>query len=106
MEKLYVIARKDLPSGLLCAQAIHAAVDFQHWHRKEAEAWHRDSNTVVVLETPDQESLRGLILRLEQELVSLTVFTEPDLDDAVTSIAFISSGNIKWLRDLPLAFSS
>ena len=106
MDKLYVIARKDLPPGLLCAQAIHAAVDFQYQHQESAGSWHQGSNTVVVLETPDQESLRGIILRLEHELLPVTVFTEPDLGNEVTSIAFITSGDIRWLRDLPLAFSS
>ena len=89
--KMYVIVRQDMPPGLQMAQAIHAAVDEALLFPKKV----RKHPTVVVLHAEDEAHL----IRLARE--GVTVFREPDQDDAITAIATFSKG--EEFADLPLA---
>lgn len=100
--KFYVITRSDLPSGARGAQSIHAAVQFQYEHPVEAATWHRDSNNLVWLEAPSEGALRALAARALRDGIPVSVFQEPDFDNAVTAIA-LGSGAARMVSSLPLA---
>lgn len=52
--KLFVIVRNDLPMNVQAVQAAHAAIDFQHLHKKTAEDWKTASNTLAILSAKDE----------------------------------------------------
>lgn len=100
MEKLFLVTRSDLPPGLRAAQLCHAMREFVEVHPEVDRAWYRDSNNLVLLEVPDEPEL----VRLAERVGPLVaVNREPDLDDAVTAIALMTTQK-KLVRELPLAF--
>lgn len=66
------------------------------------EAWHRDSNYVVVLSVPDEESLLQYFNRIP-EATARALVIEPDMDDASTAFAALGADAGRILSNLPLA---
>lgn len=91
VDRLYAIARADLPVGLRTAQVGHALIGWTLEHGTPPE-------NLVVLQVPDEDALRAILGRLDGRTVA---FHEPDLDDALTAIA---AGPETWraLSSLPL----
>jgi hypothetical protein len=101
-EKLYVVVRSDLPAGAMLAQSAHAAVAFGFRHPELAAEWFWDSNNLVILETPDEASLRALVTNARVARIPYVLFSEPDFDMAATAAAFGKEAK-KMLRGLSLA---
>jgi hypothetical protein len=72
--------RDDLPKGYAAAQALHAGIDYA-MSRADAQVWHKDSNTLVVLKASPAQ-----VDRYSQQY-NMVRFTEPDLDGALTAAA-------------------
>jgi peptidyl-tRNA hydrolase len=103
-DRLYIAVRADLPAGLQVAQAAHAAFTFAHDHPALTAAWHEHSQYLVIVAVPDEAALRALADKGVARDIPATVWTEPDLDDAVTAVAFAPGQPARRLcANLPLA---
>jgi peptidyl-tRNA hydrolase len=102
IEKLFVVTRADLAPGAICAQSVHAALSFAHAHPEIEEPWFRGSENLVVLAVADEPALMALARRAAADGVPCTLFREPDLGHAATSLAL---GHAGWrlVSSLPLA---
>ena len=97
--KLFVVGRQDLPPGLRVAQMFHAARQFAEDHPEVEGTWFRESNTIVLLEVPDEAALRELASRAEG--VPTSEFSEePDL--GLTALALGPDAR-RLVSSLPLA---
>lgn len=97
MEKLYIIVRNDLRSGLQCAQACHAQYEFSKRYPELMETW---AGNLVVLQVQDERALQRLAGALSD--FCLVGFQEPDLGGETT--AFAVEGKAEpFLTHLPLA---
>lgn len=102
-DKLYLITRANLPTGLRAAQFCHVSREFVSDYPETDLAWFQDSNTLVLLELPDEKALEELVIKAVQEGVPCSLFLEADLDNSLTAIALGPQGR-KLVRKLPLAF--
>ena len=66
----------------------HAALDLAVAHPDLVGRWHASSNTLVVLCTPDEPSLRWLCGEVRAAGFACVPFHEPDLGGALTAAAF------------------
>lgn len=86
------------------AQAMHAAIDFGFEYPDVMEAWHTNSNYIVVLSVPDETALQAFVLNAGNHDVDHTTFREPDLDGSLTAVALRPSEASQTLcSSLPLA---
>lgn len=86
------------------AQAAHAAFTFAHDHPNLTRAWHEQSQYLVIVAVPDQDALRALAAKADTRGIPTTVWTEPDLNDEVTAVAFAPGQAARRLcANLPLA---
>lgn len=104
-EKLYVVARGDLPPGVLLTQACHAAIAYGFRHPEAAASWFWDSSNLVILEVTDETRLRRLCELARAAGIPYVIFKEPDLDMQATAAAF-GGGIRKLVSSLPLALRS
>lgn len=103
-DRLYIVVRADLPAGLQVAQAIHAAFQFSQQHPDLVRPWHQDSQYLVVLAAPSEHALRALSAKAMQRGLPHSTWTEPDLGDEATAIAFAPGEAARRLcSSLPLA---
>ena len=104
---MYVAVRQDIDLGYQAVQAGHAAIQFQHDHPEIAKSWHDWSKYLVYVSARDEQHLKDLIFKSEIRNISTSIFTEPDIDDQITAVAFEPSiASTKLLSNLPLAFKS
>lgn len=101
-DKLYIVVRADLYRGMKLPQACHAMRAFADEHPELELAWFRSSNTIVVLEVPDQVALEALQRRSVAKGLRTSVFREPDLGGAATALALEPAAS-SMLSSLPLA---
>ena len=97
--KLYIVVSSALAPGVMLAQACHAAVGFIVGYPDIAREWHGVSNNLVVLVADDIPSWAA---QLHAAALAVTVFHEPDLEDAMTALAVEPAAG-RMLRRLPLA---
>lgn len=99
--KLYIVGRRDLPPGLRAAQMLHAARQFADQYPDQEGRWFRESNTIVLLEVPDEPALQDFASRADASGVESSEFSEePDL--GLTALALGSSAR-RLVSSLPLA---
>ena len=83
---------------------MHSAIQFQREHPGIADEWYTNSNYIVVLAAKDLQDLLYVLERARKKDLLTSVFTEPDLDNEVTSIAIQPSElTQKLCSNLPLA---
>lgn len=104
MKKLYLITRTDLPPGLRAAQLTHASREFIREHPEEERAWFEASNTLALLEAPDEQALVKLLEEARWKGIPAAPFHEPDRGNELTAVALGPSGKC-LCRRLPKAFS-
>jgi peptidyl-tRNA hydrolase len=102
--KLYLVTRKDLAPGARASQLVHAMRQFTEEHPGVDREWFTRSNTVVLLEVPTEQVLEKLEQKARIADVPVSIFREPDLDNALTALTLGPSG-AKLVRNLPLAFT-
>lgn len=96
-EKLRIITRRDLPISYQAVQSGHAAIQFQHEHPELAKNWYHTSNYLIFLSVEDEEELNNLISKANSKDITLSIFREPDIGDAITAIALEPSIKSKKL---------
>lgn len=97
---LYVVTRRDLPTGKAVAQIVHAAMLLQDTARYFDGA--DLPQTVIILSVEDQGALLDLNEQLDRENLFVEIFVEPDLDHEFTALAAVASTLHPMLGDLPL----
>ena len=84
-------------------QSAHAAIEFQHEHREIATKWNTESNYLVFLSVPDEQSLLKLLKKAQMRGLTYSVFKEPDIGNQVTAITLEPSERARKLcSNLPL----
>jgi hypothetical protein len=96
------VTRGDLPPGVQCCQAVHAAVEFALAHPSLLRDWHGDSNTLALLAARDELALAWLCRDAIDAGLRHARFHEPDLGDALTAVAFEPAAG-PLLKHLPTA---
>ena len=85
------------------AQCCHALAELYEEHPNIAKSWHTNSNYIILLATKSLESLQLLKKVAINRGVLYSAFHEPDLDDALTAIAFEPcEETAKLVSSLPL----
>jgi len=101
---MYIAVRADIPPGLQAAQVVHAAFAFQHDHPDETRKWLVESNFLVIVAVPDENSLLDLISEASRRGIPRTAVREPDIGDTVTAVALGPGVKAQKLcASLPLA---
>jgi|GEM_PF-3120122 len=95
--KMYVLVRNDLDSVYRMVQGTHAVAAF--YEQGNDTTWHND--TLVTLAVRNLRSLEFWKWKLGQKKKNWVGFYEPDIDDQLTAIACVDSGEI--FKNLPLA---
>lgn len=104
MEKLFLITRTDLCPGQRAVQSNHAFREFVQQHSEVERAWYEQSNTLALLEVPDEKALVRLLEEARWKGVPAAAFHEPDRGNEMTAIALGPTGK-RLCRRLPKAFS-
>lgn len=103
-DKLYLVTHADLSAGYQTAQTAHVVAEFIMQQPKTAQKWHEVSNSVIVLETENAESLHDLKTSAENQGITVVIFREPDLGDEITALAFEPGEKTReFLTHLPCA---
>lgn len=103
-QKLVIVTRKDISPGYQAVQSAHAIPQFAYEHSQVFYEWYKNSNYLVLLSVKDEDSLKRLIHSASQKGIKHSVFTEPDLNNQITSIALEpSSDTYKLVSNIPLA---
>lgn len=97
------MTRKDLSLAQQAVQSAHAAIDFIFMHPNKASPWHEQSNYLVLLALKNEEQLKLLITKCEQNFINYTIFREPDIGNVITALA-IEPGKTtqKLVQKIPL----
>lgn len=84
---------------------MHAAILFQKEFPDIQDFWYNISNYVALLSTENEESLKKLLFTANVRGIKSSAFTEPDLNNSHTAIAFEPNDKVcKLCSSLPLAF--
>ena len=106
VNKLMVIVRKDIPNGLMIAQAGHSIVEFSKEFNDLYNDWHNNSNYLIVLEIDNEKELKDLYNKLKWHGAHVVAFYEPDIDNQMTSICYYGTPEMrKHTQKLDLALS-
>jgi len=98
------VTRKDIHPGYQAVQSAHAIPVFSIEHPEIFSEWYHKSNYLVVLSTDNEDSLKNLIIKAQSRGLQYSVFTEPDIDNQITSIAIEPCDETdRLVSSLPLA---
>ena len=98
--KMYVLVRKDLEETYRCVQGAHALSEYSI--RGNRELYRRWNNgTLIFLGVNNEISLKLWIERLLRKEKEWVGFKEPDLQNQLTAIACVDTGEI--FKNLRLA---
>jgi hypothetical protein len=99
------VTRRDLHPGAQASQLTHAAQQFEKEHFDVQYEWYSKSNHLVLLSCENEESLKQLLVKAHIKGIKCSAFTEPDMDNQLTAIAFEPcEDTCKLVSSLPLAF--
>ena len=95
--KLVTVTRKDLHAGYQVAQSIHAATTFAVKFPDHFLNWFESSNYVISLSADNEEHLKNIYDKLVSNGANVVAFTEPDINDQLTSICFYGTPEMRKL---------
>lgn len=91
--------------GRQAAQLVHGAYIFQKEYPNIQDVWYNISNYVALLSCENEQALKDLIAKAKEKDINCSVFTEPDLNDSITSIVLEPCEEAsKMCSSLQLAF--
>lgn len=94
-QKLIVISRRDIIPGYQLTQSVHSSHQFLFEHPELSKDWFLNSNYLVILSVENEKELIDIINKLYQLGITFSKFHEPDLNNELTSISFLSSNVTK-----------
>lgn len=90
----------------MIAQSGHAIAEFSNNQNELFNNWHNESNYLIILEIDNEDKLKRLFYKLKDRGANVVAFTEPDIDDQLTSICYFGTPEmIKITNNLNLALS-
>jgi hypothetical protein len=87
---------------LQAAQAAHACFDFSVAHPEHVALWHENSNYLILLSVPDEETLLAYAHEVAEAGIAHTLVREPDIGDEATALAVAPSHFCARFSSLPL----
>ena len=103
--KLVVITREDITPGYQVVQSTHSIADFAAEHPIPFKNWKSDSNSIICLSTPNEESLLKLYKKFK-ERTYVSLFHEPDINGYTSLCLYGTSSIRKKLSYLPLSLKN
>jgi len=98
--KMYVIVRRDLSETYRCVQGGHALSEYSYRGNQELyNSWNNEY--LIYLGVQNEIALRFWEMKLQDRKKDFVCFREPDLNNAITAIACVDTGEI--FMNLPLA---
>lgn len=91
--RLIVITRNDLNPGYQIAQTGHGIAQFLLENPELGKLW--NNQYLISLSVKTKYNLENLLTKLNDIGIPLSYFTEPDLNDELTSICFIETDETK-----------
>ena len=99
-----MVTRRDLTPGMQAVQSAHSIPLFSIEHPEIFSEWYEKSNYLVVLSVDNENSLKSLIVKIQSKGLKYSVFTEPDIENQITSIAIEPCDETaRLISNLPLA---
>lgn len=103
IKRLITITRNDISSGKQLAQTIHSVSQYSLEHPTEFQLW---NNSYIISLSATNEKLHKILSLLNEIDVKVSYFTEPDLNDELTSICFLETLETKKItKNLKLSLS-
>ena len=93
VQRLIVITRSDLKPGLQIAQSGHAISQFLLDYPDLGKKW--NNNYFISLSVNSEHKLQKILSQLFDMGISVSYFTEPDINDELTSVCFLESDKTK-----------
>jgi hypothetical protein len=85
-------------------QTGHSIAEFAHLYPNHFNDWMRESKYLVSLSVDNEESLKDLYNKLKSNGANVVAFTEPDIQDQLTSICYFGTPEMrKHTQKLDLA---
>jgi len=85
------------------AQSAHCAIQFVMDHSTISSEWFKKSNYLVLLSVQNEQELLSFVEKFNKNGIVFSCFYEPDLDNQLTSISFLSDDiSRKLVSNLPL----
>jgi peptidyl-tRNA hydrolase len=100
--KLFLVVRADLVVAQQAVQAVHALRQFVEDHPSVDRDWYSKSNTLALLEVPNEEALGVIYERAMDRRLPVSAFREPDRENEMTALALGPKAR-PLVRGLPLA---
>lgn len=100
--KLFLVTRSDLRPCQQAVQAAHSLREFVACYGDIDKQWYETSNTLSLKAVKDEQSLKDLLMKARELGLPAAPFTEPDMNDALTAVAF-SPECKSILSKIPLA---
>ena len=97
--KLVTVTRKDLDAGYQLVQTAHSIAEFAHQYPNQFLDWKRDSNYLISLSVDNEEKLQRLFYKLQDNGADVVAFTEPDINDQLTSICYYGTPEMRKITD-------
>jgi len=91
------VTREDISKGYQGVQGIHAAIQFAIEHPQLNKEWFEKSNYLGFLSVNNEKDLLDLSQKALELGIELSIFREPDIDNAVTAIALAPGKKSKKL---------
>ncbi|MCK9556081.1 hypothetical protein M0R19_08265 [Candidatus Pacearchaeota archaeon] len=88
MEKMYVLVREDLDEVYRFIQAGHAIAEFILKHEDIARKW--NNQYLIYVKVKDELRIKDWEYKLKLNDVEFEKFLEPDIENQLTAIAFVS----------------
>ena len=89
--KLVTVTRKDIDAGYQLVQSAHSLAEFAHQFPNHFNEWMENSKYLVSLSTDNEDKLKRLFYKLKDRGANVVAFTEPDIDDQLTSICYFGT---------------
>lgn len=97
--RIYTLTRSDLSIGQKAVQSGHAIAQYLIDHNPHQKGlW--SNGSIINLELGNEKSLKKWIKKLENLGIEMSLFKEPDLNNEITAIAALHTGEI--FKGIPL----
>jgi hypothetical protein len=87
-------------------QTAHSVAEFAYSFPDQFQDWKRDSNYLISLSIDNEEKLKRLYYKLQDNGARVIGFTEPDIDNQLTSICYYGTPELRKItNNLDLALN-
>lgn len=97
--KLVTVTRKDLKNGQQLVQSAHSLAEFAQQFPDKFAEWKQQSNYLISLSVDNEEKLQRLFYKLQDNGADVVAFTEPDINDQLTSICYYGTPEMRKHTD-------